>query len=129
MVLTTDFFSDDALLYGTICCDKDTADLRDYLYRLEAWQPKWKWNLILQSARSWALQAREIHQSRNTYSVEKFLEEVESHPYLGVALDNKMRRSLHIEVIISGVNNAELSKVSKRNRVHRTYETKAPVYL
>ena len=29
-------FSDDALLYGTICCDKDTADLQDYLYRLEA---------------------------------------------------------------------------------------------
>ena len=31
----------------------------------------------------------------------KVLGEVESHPYLGVALDNKMRRSLHIEVIIS----------------------------
>lgn len=65
-------FSDDALLYGTICCDKDTADLQDYLYRLAAWQRKWKRNLILQSARSYALQAREIHQSRNTYSVEKF---------------------------------------------------------
>ena len=65
-------FSDDALLYGSICCDKDTADLQDYLYRLEAWQRKWKRNLILQSARSYALQAREIHQSRNTYSVEKF---------------------------------------------------------
>lgn len=64
-------FSDDALLYGSICCDKDTADLQDYLYRLEAWQRKWKRNLILQSARSYALQAREIHQCRNTYSVKK----------------------------------------------------------
>ena len=66
------------------------------LHWLEAWQRKWKRNLNLQSAKSYALQAREIHQSRNTYSVKKILEEVESHPYLGVALDDKMRWSLHI---------------------------------
>ena len=35
-------FADDALLYGTICCDVDTADLQDVLYRLEDWQQKWQ---------------------------------------------------------------------------------------
>ena len=35
-------FDDDALLYGTICCDEDEADLQDDLYRLDAWQQKWK---------------------------------------------------------------------------------------
>ena len=39
----------------------------------------------------------------------KFLE-VESHPYLGVALANKMRWSLLIEVIISEANNANCPK-------------------
>ena len=33
---------------------------------------------------------KEIHQSGNTYFVE-ILEEVDSHPHLGVLLDNKMR--------------------------------------
>ena len=42
------------------------------LHWLEAWQRKWKRNLNLQSAKSYALQAREIHQSRNAYSVKKF---------------------------------------------------------
>ena len=35
-------FDDDALLYGTICCDEDAADLQDDLYRLDALQQKWK---------------------------------------------------------------------------------------
>ena len=39
---TVRFFADDALLYGTICCDEDTADLQDDLYRLEDWQQKWQ---------------------------------------------------------------------------------------
>ena len=35
----------------------------------------------------------------------EILEEVESHPYLGVVLDNKMRCSPHIEIITSRANN------------------------
>ena len=33
---TVRLFADDALLYGTICCDEDAADLQDDLCRLEA---------------------------------------------------------------------------------------------
>ena len=40
--LTIRLFADDALLYGTICCDENTADHQDDLYRLEDWQQKWK---------------------------------------------------------------------------------------
>ena len=29
---TVRLFADDALLYGTICCDEDTADIQDDLY-------------------------------------------------------------------------------------------------
>lgn len=68
---TVRLFADDALLYGTICCDEDTADLQEDLYRLEDWQQRGRWNLILQSVRSCVLQPREIHQSENTYSVDK----------------------------------------------------------
>ena len=39
---TVRLFADDALLYGTICCDEDTADLQEDLCRLEDWQQKWK---------------------------------------------------------------------------------------
>ena len=39
---TVRLFADDALLCGTICCDEDAADLLDNLYRLDAWQQKWK---------------------------------------------------------------------------------------
>lgn len=65
---TVRLFADDALLYGTICCDEDTADLQDYLYRLEDWQQKRK----MEFNRSKCKKPGEIHQSGNTYSVEKF---------------------------------------------------------
>ena len=68
---TVRLFADDALLYGTICCDEDTADLQDDLYRLEDWQQKWQMELILQSAKSFVLQRGGIHQSGNMYFVEK----------------------------------------------------------
>ena len=42
------------------------------------------------------------------------LEEVKSHPYLGVMLDNKMRWSPHIEMIISMANKNVLGLI-KRN--------------
>ena len=64
-----------------------------------------RWNLILQSARSCVLQPEEIHQSGNTYVFcGEILEEVESHRYLGVVLDNKMRWSPHHETITSRAN-------------------------
>ena len=37
MVLTLPLDFHDSLLYGTICCDEDAADLQDDLYTLEAW--------------------------------------------------------------------------------------------
>ena len=39
---TVRLFADDVLLYGTICCDEERADLQDDLYRLEDWEQKWK---------------------------------------------------------------------------------------
>ena len=47
MVLTLPLDFHDSLLYGTICCDEDAADLQDDLYRLEAWQQKWKMEFSL----------------------------------------------------------------------------------
>ena len=74
-----------ALLYWTICCDEDTADLKDDLYRLEDRQQKWQMEFNpsvqnakscvlqnhVQSAKSCVLQRGGIHQSGNMYSVEK----------------------------------------------------------
>ena len=69
---TVRLFADDALLYVTICCDEDAADHQDDLHRLEAWQQKWKMEFNPSKCKITASQPREIHQSGNTYSVEKF---------------------------------------------------------
>ena len=59
---------------------------------------------------------------------EEILGEVNSHPYLGVVLDNKIRWSPHIEVISSSANYV-LTQSVERHGVHHTCETKAPKCL
>ena len=54
------------------------------------------------------------------------LEEVESHPYLGVVLDNKMRWSPHIGVITSRANN--VLRLFKRNLWNRSKWVKETAY-
>ena len=65
-------FADDALFYGTICCDEDAADFQDDLYRLEAWQQKWKIKFNLSKCKIICLTTKRDPPSGNTYSVQKF---------------------------------------------------------
>lgn len=65
-------FANDALLCGTIFCDEDTADLENDYYRLEDRQEKWQMEFNLSKYKIiCVLQLGGIHQSGNTYSVEK----------------------------------------------------------
>ena len=56
----------------------------------------------------------------------KILEEVDSHPYLGVVLDNKMSWSPHIEVISSRANN--VLGLIKRNLCNCPKSVKETMY-
>ena len=68
---TVRLFADDALLYVTTCCDEDTADLQDDLHRLEDWQQKWQMEFNPSKCKIMCFATRRIHQSGNTYFVEK----------------------------------------------------------
>ena len=94
----------DSLLYGTICCDEDAADLQDDLYRLEAWQQKWKMEFSLSKAKIMCFTTKKDTPKREYTVGGEILEEVNSHPYPGVVLDKKMRWSPRIEVISSRAN-------------------------
>ena len=89
----------DSLLYGTICCDEDPANLQDDLYRLEAWQQKWKMEFSLSKGKIMCFTTKKDTPKREYTVCGEILEEVDSHPYLGVVLYKKMRWSPPIEVI------------------------------
>ena len=101
---TVRLFADDVLLYGTICCDEERADLQDDLYRLEDWEQKWKMELNPSKCKITCFTTRRVPPKREYVFCGEILEEVESFPYLGVMLDNKMRWSPHIEIITSRAN-------------------------
>ena len=56
----------------------------------------------------------------------EILEEVESHPYLGVMLDNKMRWSPHIEIITSRAN--DVLRLMKLNLLNCSKSVKETAY-
>ena len=101
---TVRLFADDALLHGTICCDEDTADLQDDLYRLEDWQQKWQMEFNPSKCKIMCFSTRRDPLKREYVFCGEILEEVECHRYLGVVLDNKMRWSPHVETITSKAN-------------------------
>ena len=76
-------FADDVLLYGTICCDEDTADLQDDLYRLEDWQQKWQMEFNPSKCKIMCFTTRRDPPKREYVFCGELLEEVERHPYLG----------------------------------------------
>ena len=96
---TVRLFADDALLYGTICCDEDTANLQDDLYRLEDWKQKCQMEFNPSKCKIMCITTRRDPPKREYVFCGEILEEVERHPYLGVMLDNKMRWSPHVETI------------------------------
>ena len=81
-------FADDALLYGTICCDEDTADLHHDLFWLKAWQQKLKREYHPLKCKIVCLTTKRDPPKREYIFCGEILE-VESHPYLGVVFDNE----------------------------------------
>ena len=84
---TVRLFAYDALLYGTICCDEDAVDLaRSILIRSLATK-------VEEGFPSFKVQDRVPHNQdppkREYIFCGEILEEVESHPYLGVVFDNE----------------------------------------
>ena len=84
-----------------ICCDEDTADLQDDLYRLEDWQQKWQMEFNPSKCKIMCFTTRRDPPKREYVFCGEIPEEVERHPYLGVMLDNKRRWSPHVETITS----------------------------
>ena len=74
----------DSLLFGTICCDEDAADLQDDLYRLEAWQQQWKMEFSLSKGKIMCFTTKKDTPKLEYTVCGEILEEVDSHPYLGV---------------------------------------------
>ena len=67
------------------------TDVQEDLYRLEDWQQKWKMEFNPSKCKIMCFTTRRDPPKREYVFCGQILEEVESHPYLGVVLDKKMR--------------------------------------
>lgn len=124
---TVRLFADDALVYGTISCNEDTADLQDDLYRLEAWQQKWKMQFNPSKCKVMCFSTKRDPPKREYVFCGEILEQVKSHPYLGVMLDSKMRWSPHIDKITSKANS--VLGLVKRNLWNCPKSVKETAYM
>ncbi|XP_072051838.1 uncharacterized protein [Amphiura filiformis] len=88
---TPRLFADDCLMYKTISCAKDSEDLQKDLDTLSKWQTKWQMRFN-------ASKCKVMHMSSarspmyNKYKLSgQTLEVVNSHPYLGIHLQDDMK--------------------------------------
>ena len=93
--------ADDALLYGIIASDVDCNNLQDDLFKLEQWQSQWQMEFNPQKCQIICISTnnKKDPPQRTYASCGVTLEQVESIPYLGVTLNNKLKWSQHISSI------------------------------
>ncbi|XP_072037037.1 uncharacterized protein [Amphiura filiformis] len=94
-------FADDCVLYTSISSPEELTVLQDDLTKLQEWQDKWgmKFNPSKCSVMQITLK-KERPQMNYTFCGEE-LNEVTSHPYLGVQIDNRLQWKGHIKMSAS----------------------------
>ncbi|XP_022795610.1 zinc finger protein OZF-like [Stylophora pistillata] len=88
---TIRLFADDALLYGVIASDADCDLLQSDLHRLESWQHYWQMEFSPSKCKIVTI-SHKINPAQRKYvfcGVE--LEQLDSFPYLGVTISNKLK--------------------------------------
>ena len=117
-------FADDALLYCIAASDSDCDLLQSDLHRLESWQYHWQMEFNPSKCKIVTISYKNNPPQRKYVFCGVELEQVDTFPYLGVTISNKLKWSAHVSITaaksqqITGYNTTqplELPKERKRN--------------
>ena len=123
----TRLFADDCLLYATIV--NPTTDcqlLQNDLVELESWQNRWQMKFNPKKCSTMCISLKKDPPLREYTFCGQVLDNVDSHPYLGVQLDSKLRWKEHIENTTANAN--KILGLIKRNFWYCTEEVKKTLY-
>jgi hypothetical protein len=97
-------FADDCLLYRTITNENDHQMLQADLDRLISWSDTWQ--MSFNASKCFVMQTTLVKkQPTESYSINNtILAKVESNPYLGVHLHNKLSATKHVDTITNKAN-------------------------
>ena len=88
--------ADDALLYGIVASDADCDLLQSDLRRLESWQYHWQMEFNPSKRKTVTISHKNNPPQRKYVFCGVELEQVDSFPYLGVTISNKLKWSAHV---------------------------------
>ena len=91
-------FADDALLYGIVASDVDCDLLQSDLRRLESWQYHWQMEFSPSKCKTVTISHKNNPLQRKYVFCGVELEHVDSFPYLGVTISNKLKWSAHVSI-------------------------------
>lgn len=123
----TRLFADDCLLYATIV--NPTTDgqlLQNDLVELESWQNKWQMKFNPKKCFTMCISLKKNLPLRKYTFCGQVLENTDSHPYLGVQLDSRLRWKEHISNTTANAN--KILGLIKRNFWYCTEEVKKTLY-
>ena len=98
-------FADDAYMYCTINTVKDTADLQNDLYELQAWEKKWSMEFHPDKCKVLCITNKTKPCIGNYTIHDKSLERVNQAKYLGVMLHKNLKWKPHVDMICKKANN------------------------
>ena len=123
---TVRLFADDCLVYRTTNSPADQQLLQEDLNRLENWQNKWQMNFNPSKCHILTISSKKEYKSPNFTLCNQTLKHVNSHPYLGVEIDSKLRWNNHINNISNKANS--VLGLLKRNLSHCPLDVKTTAY-
>ena len=123
---TVRLFADDCLVYRTIDNPSDQQILQDDLNKLEQWQNKWQMNFNPSKCYILSISSKKCFKSPVYTLCNQPLKHVNSHPYLGVEIDNKLRWDKHIHNITKKANS--ILGLLKRNLSNCPTDVKSTAY-
>ena len=97
-------FADDALLYGIVARDADCDLLQSDLRRLESWQYHWQMEFNPSKCKIVTISHKNNPPQRKYVFCGGELEQVDSFPYLGVTISNKLKWSAHVSLTAAKAN-------------------------
>ena len=123
---TIRLFADDCLVYRKTNNHSDQQILQEDLDRLEQWQNKWQMNFNPSKCYILTISPKKSYKPPTYKLCNQILKQVESHPYLGVEIDNKLRWDKHISNITTKAN--RVLGLIKRNLSRCPKEVKVTAY-
>ena len=97
-------FADDALLYGIVASDADCDLLQSDLRRVESWQYHWQMEFNPSKCKIVTISQKNNPPQRKYVFCGVDLEQVDSLPYLGVTISNKLKWSAHVSITAAKAN-------------------------